>query len=188
MLDEDATCHPLTDYGRSKMEAEAVVRAYIGQLPLTIVRPPSVYGPRDTDVLNVFKNIKMRVNLQVGSVDQLVSLVYVEDLANGIIQAAFAENTTGKTYFLCEDRPYRWSQFAPARGATLIPAGPPASRLFQSTPPRGGRHQGLVPARPGGRFQSTPPRGGRLLALPDNILEAWFQSTPPRGGRLPVAL
>ncbi len=119
LLDEEARCQPLTDYGRSKMEAESVVKKHIGQLPLTIVRPPSVYGPRDTDVLNVFKNIKMGVNLQVGSVDQLVSLVYVEDLAQGIIQAAFAENTAGKTYFLCEDRPYRWSQFARTAGAVM---------------------------------------------------------------------
>jgi hypothetical protein len=40
--------HPVTAYGRSKLAAEAVVRA--GPLPWTIVRPPAVYGPRDREM------------------------------------------------------------------------------------------------------------------------------------------
>lgn len=111
-IDEDYPLHPLTDYGKSKMEAENLARGYMDRLPITIVRPPSVYGPRDTDVYIFFKNLRRGWNLQVGDTDQLVSLVYVEDLAGGIIQAAFSEKSSGKTYFLCEEPAYYWSHVA----------------------------------------------------------------------------
>jgi len=111
-VDEAHPFHPLTDYGKSKMECELFLQSLSGKFPVTIIRPPSVYGPRDTDIYHFFKNMKYRVNLQVGNIDQLISLVYVEDLAAGIIQAAFSPASAGKTYFLCEDKPYRWSQMA----------------------------------------------------------------------------
>ncbi len=110
LVDEAYPCRPITDYGRSKLEAEKLVRTYQDRVPVTIVRPPAVYGPRDTDILNFFKNLKAGFNLTVGKVDQWLSLVYVEDLARGILQAGFAENSSGRTYFLCEDRAYFWSQ------------------------------------------------------------------------------
>lgn len=111
-LDENAAYQPVTDYGRSKMEAEQIVKQKMSDLPITIVRPPAVYGPRDTDVYHFFKFLNKGINLMVGKVDQLVSLVYVEDLARGIINAAFSPNTIEQTYFVCEKQPYRWSEVA----------------------------------------------------------------------------
>ena len=73
---------------------------------------------------------------------------------------------------------------APARGAT-----PPASttpttckRVFQSTPPRGGRLVTYVPAAPTWVFQSTPPRGGRPTwrAMQDRL--PCFNPRPRAGG------
>ena len=78
--------------------------------------------------------------------------------------------------------------------------------MFQSTPPRGGRHIPSQSNPPSAGFQSTPPRGGRLRSKPVNahgrrvsihapargatpttwawpLRTAVFQSTPPRGGR-----
>ena len=111
-IDEDFPPHPITDYGKSKLQAEKIVREYMDQLPITIVRPPAVYGPRDSDVFHFFKNLMSGWNIQVGHLDQIVSLVYVLDLAQGIVQAALSPHTTGKTYFLCEEQPYRWSYVA----------------------------------------------------------------------------
>ena len=48
---EDAEPHPLTHYGKSKLEAERVVRELAPDA--VIVRPPVVYGPRDTDVFQI---------------------------------------------------------------------------------------------------------------------------------------
>lgn len=111
-VDESVPCHPITDYGKSKMEAEQVVSQYMDRLPITIIRPPAVYGPRDTDVYHFFKFLKMGINLTVQGIDQLVSIIYVEDLARGIISAAFSPNTLGNTYFLCEEKSYLWSDIA----------------------------------------------------------------------------
>ena len=41
---EDDPPSPITDYGRSKLLAESTLMRYSDQLPVTIVRPPSVYG------------------------------------------------------------------------------------------------------------------------------------------------
>jgi dihydroflavonol-4-reductase len=111
-LTEDAPYHPITDYGRSKMEAEQIVRQNFPNLPITIIRPPSVYGPHDTDVYHFFRFLKKGINLMVGKVDQLVSLVYVEDLIQGILDAAFSDNTKRQIYFLCEKTPNHWSEVA----------------------------------------------------------------------------
>lgn len=109
-IDEFFPAHPLTDYGKSKLEAEKVAKQFMGQIPLTIVRPPAVFGPRDKDVLQFFRSVKKGFSLKIGKTDQLVSLVYVEDLAQGIVQAAFSENSAGNTYFLCDETSYRWSR------------------------------------------------------------------------------
>ena len=50
---------PVTAYGRSKLAGEEAVRA--GALPWTILRPPMVYGPRDTEVLKVFKLARLGI-------------------------------------------------------------------------------------------------------------------------------
>ena len=45
--------NPVTAYGRSKLAGETAVKA--GSLPWVIMRPPTVYGPRDREVLKVFR-------------------------------------------------------------------------------------------------------------------------------------
>ena len=46
MVDESTPYHPITTYGKSKMEAELEVLKFKNSLPITIVRPTAVYGPR----------------------------------------------------------------------------------------------------------------------------------------------
>jgi len=107
---EDAICHPLTDYGKSKLQSEQIVQNYMQDLPITILRPPTVYGPRDTDVFEVFKNIKFGINLKVGSKEQHVSLIHVLDLAEGIIHAMESPKGIGEIYFICNEKIYKWSE------------------------------------------------------------------------------
>lgn len=79
---------PLTMYGRSKLAAEAVVRASL--LPWTILRPPAVYGPRDTaNFLAIFRTIaRFGVAPVFGNGAQELSLIHVGDLAEACIVAA----------------------------------------------------------------------------------------------------
>jgi dihydroflavonol-4-reductase len=111
-IDENHPLQPITDYGISKVQSEKLAQAYMSKFPVTIVRPPAVYGPRDNGVYNFFRLINHGINLMVGHTDQLVNLVYVEDLARGIVQATFSPQAVAKTYFICEETAYRWSEVA----------------------------------------------------------------------------
>lgn len=97
---EDTPSAPVSMYGKSKLEQEKVTRTYMDRLPVVIVRPPVVYGPRETEVLLLFKTIKMRLMALVGFGEKYLSLVYVRDLVEGMLLAATSERTTGEVYFL----------------------------------------------------------------------------------------
>jgi nucleoside-diphosphate-sugar epimerase len=88
-LDERAEPHPLEGYGLSKLVAEQVVLAERRRLPVCIVRPPAVYGPRDTNFLPLFRAAqRYRLAPVIGSTRKQVSLVHVADLVEGIWLAA----------------------------------------------------------------------------------------------------
>jgi len=109
-LTETSLPHPISDYGKSKLESEKLVLQYKEAFPVTILRPPTVYGPRDTDVFEVFKNISRGINLKVGRTDPVVSIIHVLDLARGIILAAEHPQSAGEIYFICNDEPVAWSR------------------------------------------------------------------------------
>lgn len=91
---------PVSDYGRSKLAGELAVLAQKDKLPFTIIRPPAVFGPCDTDVFVFFKNVKLGWLLKFGGKEGFVSLVYIADLVDGICRAAFNEQGAGETLFI----------------------------------------------------------------------------------------
>lgn len=107
---------PVTQYGRSKLAGEEVVRA--GALPWTIVRPPMVYGPRDHEVLKVFK-LAGAFTPVFGDGSQELSAVYGPDLAESLIAAGTSGNTVGKTYYACHPEVFRSGDFVRKVGATM---------------------------------------------------------------------
>ena len=109
-IDETHPGNPLTYYGKSKWAAEEYVRTLIGKMPITIVRPPAVYGPRDTDVLEFFRTVKFGLIPQLGGSDKYLSLIHVKDLVRGIMIAAEHKNSIGKTYFITSPEPYSWEE------------------------------------------------------------------------------
>jgi len=90
---------PVTAYGRSKLAAEQVVRG--SALPWTILRPPTVYGPRDREVLKVFRLVRLGVAPVFGDGTQQLSAVHAGDLAEALIAAARASATIGRVYYAC---------------------------------------------------------------------------------------
>ena len=111
-IGENKTRLPLTDYGFSKLKAQQYVESKMDQIPVTIVLPPAVYGPRDTDVLEFFKTVKMGIIPQLGGKDKYASIIHVDDLTDGIIQAAESKNSIGQAYFLANPKPVAWSEIA----------------------------------------------------------------------------
>lgn len=106
-MDESDQPSPITSYGRSNLEAEDVVLSYKEKIPVTIVRPPAVYGPRDTMVLPYFKIVKMRIKPLLGLRHRkYISLCYVCDLVRGFILAGEREKAIGEIYFIGNDKVY----------------------------------------------------------------------------------
>ncbi len=99
-LSVDAHPEPVSDYGKSKLGGELAVQAYKDRLPITIIRPPAVYGPRDRDMFMLFKMIKQGILPYWGK--SYYSLIYVEDLVKGIVSAIETDKTIGSTYYLSD--------------------------------------------------------------------------------------
>ena len=106
---------PVTAYGRSKLAGEAVVRA--ASIPWVIVRPPMVYGPRDTEVLKVFRIARLGVAPVFGDGSQELSAIYGPDLAEALVAAATSERTVGRTYYACHPEVFTSAGFVRAVGA-----------------------------------------------------------------------
>ena len=118
-VDEDALPSPITPYGRSKLAAEEAVRAVSGLLPVTIVRPPAVYGPRDYGIFEFFKAVKGGMFPMIGRRDKRVSLVHVRDLCEGIILAGESEAALGRTYFISSEDDYSMRAVADLMAALM---------------------------------------------------------------------
>jgi nucleoside-diphosphate-sugar epimerase len=102
---------PVEFYGKSKLEAELAVERAGDEVPWTIIRPPTVYGPGDVDNLQLFKLAAQRLNLFFGNRDRHMSAVYVDDLIRGIREAAAHDAARGKGYFLCDGQPRTWGDY-----------------------------------------------------------------------------
>lgn len=106
---EDAVCAPQGQYGIMKLAGEWLVRDYTRMygMPHVILRPSAVYGPLDVEdrvvskfLLNAMRDKPVTVN---GSEERL-DFTYVDDVANGIVDAALSVNTENKTYNITRSR------------------------------------------------------------------------------------
>jgi len=111
-VDENTEPHPLTHYGKSKLEGERLVRA--SRPDAVIVRPPVVYGPRDRDVLQILKPVAKGWALEMRGGERWVSVIYVGDLAAGLACLAASQAGAGRTYYLAHQEPVSWSGLAAA--------------------------------------------------------------------------
>lgn len=105
---ESDTPSPVEDYGRSKLEAENLLRHQAHPFPFTIIRPAAVYGPRDVDFLSLFKQLRTGAGIYPGNRDSYVSLIHVADLVNGILGAANTEAGENQAYYLTHETAVSW--------------------------------------------------------------------------------
>ncbi len=97
---------PVSAYGRSKLAGELAASRLAGDLQITLVRPPIVFGPGDRGVLELFRPVaRWGVHVTPGRHPRRLSLVHVADLVEGLLLAA-------------------------ARGERLDPRGAPGQGLY----------------------------------------------------------
>jgi 2-alkyl-3-oxoalkanoate reductase len=95
-----ATPNPVTHYGRSKLAAERACLAAKGDVQVTIIRPPLIYGPRDRECFAFFKAVGLGVLPYMGSMDRGFSAIYAADCAAACVAAAFKAVPSGSVYFV----------------------------------------------------------------------------------------
>ncbi|MBN1756477.1 NAD(P)-dependent oxidoreductase [bacterium] len=110
-VNENSIPAPVTDYGKSKLEGEKFVRSFQSLLPVTIINPPLVFGPREGDVFLYFKWAKKGIIPLLSNPQMLFSAIYVKDLNRAVIDAAMSEKAIGETYFVANPEAYSLQYF-----------------------------------------------------------------------------
>jgi len=87
------------------------VLGYKDRLPVVILRPTSVYGPRDVDVFELFRWASRGLTIEMTGGDRYLNLCYVEDLTAALLLSAEHGTESGNVYFVAENRFYSWSEF-----------------------------------------------------------------------------
>jgi len=70
------------------------------QVPFTILRPPAVYGLRDEAFLPLFKTVRRHLLLKFSGGAKAFSVVFVKDLAEGVLACLTHRAAVGRTYFI----------------------------------------------------------------------------------------
>ena len=97
--------HPMDAYGRSKWEAEQIIRDVAGRslLETVILRPPLMYGPGvRANFLALLRWIDRGMPLPFGRIKNLRSMLYVGNLADVIMRCLDAPVAKGQTYLLSD--------------------------------------------------------------------------------------
>ena len=95
-------------YSRTKIGGERVLQHLIKDkgAPVTIVRPGLIYGPRDTNSFGRFAALVEQGKMVIiGSGNNHLPLIYVADVARGILLASEADQAIGRAYLLVNDEP-----------------------------------------------------------------------------------
>ncbi len=157
---ETTPMNPVSHYGRSKAQMENQIKgvdidgtSYVDLLPITVVRPPAVYGPRERDLFGFFKAASRGIcPLITGENADPISFVHVRDVVNGMIDAAETDKAVGEAYFLGSERAYRWNEIkdvtasAIGRKVYTIEVPPPAVKVLGTLLEFGGGLFGRYPA------------------------------------------
>jgi 2-alkyl-3-oxoalkanoate reductase len=111
----------LSPYCASKRGGEDAIARIAGRQPLTILRPPAIYGPGDPEILPLFKAAAMGVCAYPASRGSRVSLIHVRDFADAIVRTAETSALPELRYELDDGHPdgYSWAEIRSALQATL---------------------------------------------------------------------
>ena len=119
---------PVSAYGRSKLAAEQAVSEFASDVPITIIRPPIIFGPADRASLTMYRGFqRLPIHANPGFRQFPVSLIYVADLAHAIELAAdngervskrpdAGDGSTDGIYYVCAERDLTYSEFGRLAG------------------------------------------------------------------------
>ncbi|MEO0216570.1 MAG: NAD(P)-dependent oxidoreductase [candidate division WOR-3 bacterium] len=107
-IDENTQPRPVSWYGLSKKLAEDIIIK--SGLNYTILRPCSVYGPYDFEILKIIKLLKYGMFPKFGKGERYINLIYVEDLVNLMAKIVTGDFFKNRLYFVCDGNCYSYSE------------------------------------------------------------------------------
>lgn len=130
-------------YGITKLEGEKLALSYSDRFPVTAIRISETYGPGDSRLLKLFKGIGKGRFFRIGDGKNLHHLIYVDDLVEGFIRTANAENTVGRVLVIAGNKPISTDEMIDTiceeLNASLLPIRAPmwpfllAGRIMENT-------------------------------------------------------
>lgn len=117
---EETELHPVCIYGKSKLGGEIISLYYYKKfgLPVTVVRPPMIYGDRNPLHARFFRRIKGGIFAIFGSGETFFEFCYVKNQAYGIYLAGKKKSAIGETYFVSEGS-YKIGEVVEAAGEVM---------------------------------------------------------------------
>jgi nucleoside-diphosphate-sugar epimerase len=111
----------LSPYCASKRRGEEAIERIAARQPLTILRPPAIYGPGDTEILPMFKAAAAGVCAYPGNPGARVSLIHIDDLTAAVAKTAEAPTLPELRYELDDRHPdgYSWPEVRDTLAATF---------------------------------------------------------------------
>lgn len=108
-------------YNDAKLDAERLVMAFndTGMIESTVVRPANVTGPGSAWVRDIVDKMLMMPMPLIDGGRHSASLIYVDNLVDGIIRAATSDKGKGKIYHLRDDWDITWKQYINDLGALI---------------------------------------------------------------------
>lgn len=107
---EEFECGPTSIYGKTKLEAEELIKAY--NIPWVIVRASLIYGPYQKSMLNQFLRhaLKKGKVYLLGNGENLRSLCFIDDLVEGLTLLIDKPKLCGKTYIFSDNSAHTYNE------------------------------------------------------------------------------
>lgn len=131
--------NPYLGYGRSKADAEVLVRTAFerGDVESVVLRPPWFYGPyqpaRQTQWIRTVRRGRFPL---VGDGRNRRSMVFTGNLVHGVLRAEVAAGAAGKQYWIADGEPLEMREVLATVRAALEAEGLPVSGTWQPRLPR----------------------------------------------------
>ena len=127
---ENDASQPVSNYGRSKLAAEKSAARFADRIPVSIVRPPIIFGPADRASLQIFIGVRrLHLHPVPGRGPFPVSVVHVTDLCNALYRVAQqgcrVETSEGMpkrasgTYYVTAERTIQYAELGTLAAAAL---------------------------------------------------------------------
>jgi 2-alkyl-3-oxoalkanoate reductase len=119
-ITEDSTPRPISDYGISKLSSQRLAESCMHDLPISILVPPAVYGPRDADFYVYFKLVGRGIMPLLGNEERRVSLIYAKDLAEAVVRILFSDRAVGRSYLVDDGCIQTWTSVGDTIGSAMM--------------------------------------------------------------------